>query len=454
MNRENQYDIHKYYEIEIPGELDERVRRGLAMGNQLCKKQKMRSRVKKCAVAAAAVAVAGTFVVCNPVLAAKLPILGHVFEMLQGDYSYEGDYSTVAVPLQGETPVEGNGEASTQTDSAYVKESAGVTVSLSEVYCNDQAIYLAMTMESEEEFPDTLTDESGKVTMQLETAETYSFNPMVQHGLRQVEGKMLDKNTFAGIMRISFDEVNVDDSRFVAAMEKEEDVQNEDITDAEAFEQLADANNAEDLIVEVEVPESFTMNLSISQIIGFKAEPETPDWGKTEEELEAMSDAEWEQFMKENCPVDYFDFPNRYTDYWYDGAWNYELELSVDNSKTQVQEVNTTNENGVGIASVEKTPFEVKLNEIYPDGGYDYFPVALDANGELLTTGMEGSVNILAIQDRDVSTVYIYICDYDEYMDEIKGYYYSDDYEQKKAEKSYKELLDERAVYATEVHFE
>lgn len=108
----------------------------------------------------------------------------------------------------------------------------------------------------------------------------------------------------------------------------------------------------------------------------------------------------------------------------------------------------------MGIASVEKTPFELKLNEVYPDEGYDYFPVALDANGELLTTGMEGSVNILAIQDRDVSTVYVYICDYDEYMDEIKGYYYSDDYEQKKAEKSYKELLDERAVYATEVHFE
>ena len=41
-----------------------------------------------------------------------------------------------------------------------------------------------------------------------------------------------------------------------------------------------------------------------------------------------------------------------------------------------------------------------------------------------------------------------------EYMDDIKGYYYSDDYEQKKAEKSYKELLDERAVYSTEVHFE
>ena len=115
---------------------------------------------------------------------------------------------------------------------------------------------------------------------------------------------MLDKATFAGIMRISFDDVNVDDSQFVAAMENEE---NEDMTDAEAFAQLDD-DDMEDLVVEVEVPESFTMNLHISQIIGYKAEPDTIDWGKTEEELEAMSDEEWEQFMKENCPADYFDF--------------------------------------------------------------------------------------------------------------------------------------------------
>lgn len=126
----------------------------------------------------------------------------------------------------------------------------------------------------------------------------------------------------------------------------------------------------------------------------------------------------------------------------------------MDNSRTQVVEVNTTNESGVGIASVEKTPFEIKLNQTYPDGGYDYFPIALDAKGDILPYGSDSNVNIFAIQDSDISTIYVYICDYDEYMDELKGYYYSDDYEQKKADKSFKELLDERAVYKTEVTFE
>ena len=41
-----------------------------------------------------------------------------------------------------------------------------------------------------------------------------------------------------------------------------------------------------------------------------------------------------------------------------------------------------------------------------------------------------------------------------EYMDELKGYYWSDDYEEKAKTKTFKQLLDERAVAGTEVHFD
>ena len=39
-------------------------------------------------------------------------------------------------------------------------------------------------------------------------------------------------------------------------------------------------------------------------------------------------------------------------------------------------------------------------------------------------------------------------------MDELKGYYWSDDYEEKAKTKTFKQLLDERAVAGTEVHFD
>ena len=39
-------------------------------------------------------------------------------------------------------------------------------------------------------------------------------------------------------------------------------------------------------------------------------------------------------------------------------------------------------------------------------------------------------------------------------MDEIKGYYWSEDYEEKKKVKTYKEYLDERSILHTEVIFD
>ena len=61
---------------------------------------------------------------------------------------------------------------------------------------------------------------------------------------------------------------------------------------------------------------------------------------------------------------------------------------------------------------------------------------------------------MLAIANKDVSTVYVYLCDYIEYMDELKGYYWSLDYEEKAKTKTFKQLLDENAILKTEVTFD
>ena len=66
---------------------------------------------------------------------------------------------------------------------------------------------------------------------------------------------------------------------------------------------------------------------------------------------------------------------------------------------------------------------------------------------------MGGSVDTHPIAGYDVSKVTIYVCDYDEYMDELKGYYFSQDYEEKAKEKTYQQLLDERCVWSDEVAF-
>lgn len=442
MKREDQYDIQKYDDIKIPDGLQEAVKNGLAMGTQICKKRNRRKKIMAWGSMAAAVVIACSILISNPVLAAKIPIIGHVFEMLQDSYSYKGDFSSVATPLQEE---EALGEDMVSADSAYTKQDGEITVSFSEVYCNNQAIYLALSMKCEEGFPDTFVDEDGNARIQVETTEDYSFNPAVKKAVRYLEGKMIDENTYVGILRISFDSgITTDDTEFDKYIEEiGEDV----------YEDMTDSELPENLIKELDVPDSFTLKLSINEIIGDKAEPDNII-DRTEEEQAAMSEEEWQKYVEENTPEDYYDYPNQYENYWFEGNWDFEIAISKDETKTQVATVNTTNEMGVGIESVEKTPFEIKLNEIYPDSGENYFPVALDADGEVLPFGMMSSANVFAIQDRDISTVYVYICDWNEYMDEIKGYYYSDDYEENKKEKTYKELLDERAVYSTEVHFQ
>ncbi|MDO4274743.1 MAG: hypothetical protein Q4D16_13830, partial [Eubacteriales bacterium] len=86
----------------------------------------------------------------------------------------------------------------------------------------------------------------------------------------------------------------------------------------------------------------------------------------------------------------------------------------------------------------------------------DYVPVVMDADGELMSSGGKfgGSGNMIAIQDRDVSSITVFLCDYVEYMDELKVYYWSDDYEKNKDTKTFKQLLEEEAIMWKEIKFE
>ena len=239
-------------------------------------------------------------------------------------------------------------------------------------------------------------------------------------------------------MRIDLNMKNTDDSGLQAKQAEAEANGEEFIVDAEVLDQYS---------TKIEIPEQFTLNLDISQIIGDLADPDTFSTGYTAEELEAMSDEEWNRVMTEAEDEGGWDsFPNSHENWWMDGSWQFELDINADYSRTQTAEVNEMNEDGAGIASVVKTPFEITVNESYDDKTKraDYFPVILDAQGNVMdVTG--GSVNTVSVKNHDTSTVYVYLCDYDEYMDELKG---------SRNEDGFKTLMDERAKFAAEVHFD
>ena len=480
----------------------------------------------------AAAAVFSTVCITNPAFAENIPLVGNVFKQLGNSLGFYGDYSKYAKQLTESTedtqPADSDGSQEgssnsqnaqaenqnttenlnadkTKDNQSYSKTVDGTTVTLSEVYCNEMALYLSMTIHTEDKFPDTFITSDGKPNIKLSENSTVKYDYMDGKSNlfnAYLDGKMLDDNTYAGVLRIPVEDMTVDDARWTKFYEvrnaffKEKgiDVDSEDFS----FDKLAQALGMDeysdeklpqvggpaisDYVKDIKVPDRFTMELDLKDIVGALPENQdtTPDIPqdlrdeynqKMEEHGISTDDADYEslteeqknlehQFFTEMWNEYYERYPeanegdNRYNSWTLKGDWKFNVDVEKNTSDTVEKDVNVVDENGDGVLSITKTPFEITMKMQDPET--KYVAVMLDANGDMMPYGgvANSNADTYAIQDRDVSTVYIYLCDYYEYMDELKGYYWSDNYEEKAKTRTFKQLLDERAVAGTEVHFD
>ena len=479
----------------------------------------------------AAAAVFSAVCITNPAFAENIPLVGNVFKQLGNSLGFYGDYSKYAkqltdstedarsadadgsqegsnnsqnVQAEDQNTTENNNADKTKDNESYSKTVDGTTVTLSEVYCNELAMYLSMTIHTEDKFPDTFITSDGKPNIKLSEDSTVKYDYMDGKSNlfnAYLDGKMLDDNTYAGVLRIPVDDMTVDDAgwtkyyevRNAFFKEKGIDVDSEDFS----FDKLAQALGMDeysdeklpqvggpaisDYVKDIKVPDRFAMELDLKDIVGALPENQdtTPDIPqdlrdeynqKMAEHGISTDDADYESLTEEQKNLEhqfftemwneYFErYPeanegnNRYNSWTLKGDWKFNVDVEKNTSDTVEKDVNVVDENGDGVLSITKTPFEITMKMQDPEA--KYFAVMLDANGDIMPYGgVSNSNNTYAIQDRDVSTVYIYLCDYYEYMDELKGYYWSDNYEEKAKTKTFKQLLDERAVAGTEVHFD
>ena len=480
----------------------------------------------------AAAAVFSAVCITNPAFAENIPLVGNVFKQLGNSLGFYGDYSKYAKQLTDSTEdarsadADGSQEGSnnsqnvqaedqnttendnsdkTKDNESYSKTVDGTTVTLSEVYCNELAMYLSMTIHTEDKFPDTFIRFDGKPDIKLSENSTVKYDYMDGKSNlfnAYLDGKMLDDNTYAGVLRIPVEDMTVDDAgwtkfyevRNAFFKEKGIDVDSEDFS----FDKLAQALGMDeysdeklpqvggpaisDYVKDIKVPDRFTMEMDLKDIVGTLPDDQdtTPDIPqdlrdeynqKMAEHGISTDDADYEsltgeqknlehQFFTEMWNEYYERYPeanegdNRYNSWTLKGDWKFNVDVEKNTSDTVEKDVNVVDENGDGVLSITKTPFEITMKMQDPET--KYVAVMLDANGDILPDGgvANGNAGTYAIQDRDISTVYIYLCDYYEYMDELKGYYWSDDYEEKAKTKTFKQLLDERAVADTEVHFD
>lgn len=423
---------------------------------------------------------AASFMFCmaDPVMAKGLPIVGGIFEQLQDKVSFLGNFSDKAASLEGNKSEDGNQAG----ENLYSKTDGGLTVTLSEIYANDQAVYLTMQLKSEKPFPDmNMFEKNGRneTPLELEYLQKYSFvdysgevGEERSYGSSVPEGSLVDDHTYNCILRLDMESDTKDYTEYQKqhklleqkvleelgiTMDDINDETEEGNANLEAFNNKVGAaeGNLQSYIKEREIPENFTLSLNFSRFIGTKAEPETWDSGYSKEEIDNMTPEEQMELIKK-MPEEYQQHPNTHENFWYDGSWDFEIPVTVDASQTETTELNDVNEGGIGLKSVVKTPYELTFTQLYNENGNsNSILVALDANGNKLPYIDSGSTSTdqFAIQNRDISTVDVYIVDYNEYMDHLKGEEQYNNNENKADKDKWSTLLDANAKYHTTLHF-
>jgi hypothetical protein len=361
----------------------------------------------------------------NPALAKNWPLIGHIFQQVETNISYKGNFSEDSTPLVTE---ESTTEETTSTQpelSPYVQSSNGITMTISEVYYNRMALYLSVRIENEEEFPPDFKRTENMKNYRLDydrlelvstgTADFYNQNLSPYY----IEGKFQDMHTFIGIIRVDLSHLSYcpTDEELINAGIDNSAIGNDETYQAKIKEIFPNIGNT------VYIPDHFTYNLAFTRI--------------------------WAKLLNNEGSID----PTHRKRY--DGEWNFQLAVSVDDSKTQTVAVNKTSETGLGISKVNKTPYEITVEPIIPTSlsPSDYFIAICDSNGDLLEFQGEYADTYQTYQ-RDTSNISVFLCDYDEYMNHLKGYYWSDDYSINRETKTFAEYLKEYALYSTEVTFQ
>ncbi len=384
------------------------------------------------ASAAVIVAAFGCIYMVSPSVVAQLPIVSHVFEQIGESLDFAGDYKDLAERVN---------ESEHEIEGITVD---GTTITLSEVYGNEAALYLSLVIRSQEKFPDTFYDENGKPMIDMYGEIDFDFDEegpidLVYFGESELDGKMMDDNTFAGVMRFDM---------------------------GQHF-----SNHG------MEVPDNYKVKLSVSQIVGTKlhdTRPEMPEELRSEYEAAmeenglGLTDEDYEHFTEEQKEIEhqlfnnmwnaYYEiypdrqtYPNQYDNWFMYGPWEFAFDVAGNDKDVVRKEMDDIDENGLGIISVTKTPMEISLE--MPEN-LDCFAAILDADGKLMGNDVPGCGNTVSVSGYDTSRIYVYICDYVEYMDELKDVWWSDGYDEHVKGEVFKKLLDERSLYSKEIIFD
>ena len=176
------------------------------------RKGKMKKTYKtgKVIAAAMAIAVMGTLGLgrLNPVLAAKIPLIGKIFEKVEDEVTFSGDYKDKGTVLTNED------HAGNLDTADYSVSDKGITLTASEVYCDGYSVFLTVDIEAPEaDFTHIPKYDTGSSVADEQTAAgfyisgTWSIGGNSPEYLKNTfDGKVIDSHTFAGLLKMNLAE--------------------------------------------------------------------------------------------------------------------------------------------------------------------------------------------------------------------------------------------------------
>lgn len=126
-----------------------------------------------------------------PVWARTIPFLGSAFAFVQDKLDFAGLYSNYAFEI-GDTAVDN-----------------GITVTMSEIYCDGTGLYVGFVVESEKSFSEISPDDYRNGQLYYEgtayISDESERKKLSDFGIAGLEGQFYDENTFVGIETFSLD---------------------------------------------------------------------------------------------------------------------------------------------------------------------------------------------------------------------------------------------------------
>lgn len=188
-------------------EIDEKEIRVLKMRQGNMKKFNKIGKSAAAVVAAGIIGVGGLGYF-NPVLAAKIPMIGKIFEKVEDQVTYSGDYADKGTVLTNEDP------AGNLDTSDYSVSDKGITLTASEIYCDGYSVFLTVNIEAEDaDFTHIPEHYTGVNAADNRTAAgfyiggTWGVDGNSSEQLQNTfEGEVIDSHTFAGMLKMDLAE--------------------------------------------------------------------------------------------------------------------------------------------------------------------------------------------------------------------------------------------------------